>query len=308
METTVCNLCGSPEAAVVYHLSDYLLEKPDVQATLVRCQNCGLVYQNPRPTLSEMGAHYPPEYDSYNPDGGEKASWLMRRLVQYGLDKRVRFVTRAVEGGRLLDVGCATGLFLRAVPSDRFQVQGVEVSPHAAEIARRLGLDVFTGTLEQAAFPAASFDAVTLWDVLEHLHDPLASLQEITRILKPGGALIFRVPHGGSWDARLFGRYWAGLDTPRHLYVFDRQTLIALLAKAGLQIESESCAIGSYPTFVLSVRFWMAGRGWSAARRGKIARLLNGPLARLASAPFFSISSLTLNGPVITVTARKRSA
>lgn len=308
METVTCNLCHSAESDPLYCLPDLLLGRSEVQTTLVKCRQCGLVYQNPRPTLEEIGAHYPPEYESYDPEpAGRNASWLMEKAIAYGIQKRCRFVTRHKAAGRLLDIGCASGVFLRGMQRQPgWRVQGVEVSPYAAQIAReQYGLEVFTGTLEEADFPEDTFDAVTLWDVLEHLHNPAASLDTIQRILKPDGILVFRVPHGGSPDARLFGRYWAGLDAPRHLYVFDEPSLRRLLAQAGFAVRSLSSRSGSYPTFVLSVRFWMAARGWSAAAQQRGARLLTHPFARLLSAPLFFLTSQTVGGPLLTVTAEK---
>ncbi len=309
MENVNCNLCHSQQAAPIYDLQDYLLEKPAVRTTLVKCQQCGLVYQNPRPTLQEIGAHYPPEYESYDDIDSLKKSPLKNMVIDYGLNKRCRFITRHKARGRLLDIGCASGTFLNAMKRlPGWDLHGVEISPHAARIAsEKYGLNVFEGTLEDARYEADFFDAITLWDVLEHLHDPASSLQEIRRILKPDGILVFRVPNGSSWDASLFGKYWSGLDSPRHLYIFDKKSLPALLDKTGFKTLDQSCGIGSYPTFVLSVRFWLVGSGAAPQRRNALLKVLSHPIARLLSAPFFYISNFGKNGPLLTVTAARRS-
>lgn len=306
MESVTCNLCQHDEAALVFEVRDWLLNKPENTSRLVRCQNCGLIYQNPRPTPEEIGQFYPPEYENFEVDQEKnKSSRLMQRVMQYGINKRRRAVLREKTSGSLLDVGCATGIFLetmRAAPG--WQLKGVEISDHAASIAReQKNLDVVTGTLEQAKFADSQFDVVTLWDVLEHLHDPAGSLKEIRRILKPGGVLVFRVPNGGSLDARLFGPYWAGLEPPRHLFVFDQKTLTAFLSNAGFTVKRMSCEIGSYPTFVLSLRFWMTGRGITYERRERISRLLYSPFARAITVPLFYLIGLFKKGPLLTVTA-----
>jgi SAM-dependent methyltransferase len=308
METTACNFCGSEDAAVIFNLPDLLLDLPEVRTTLVRCRNCGLVYQNPRPAIEEMSRHYPPEYVSYAPNPVvRRTPWLLRRAYDYGVRKRVRTVTRVADRGALLDVGCATGTFLLGMRRyTGLALTGVEISLHAAAVALAEGLDVRVGTLEEARFPDAAFDIVTLWDVFEHLHDPTGSLVEIARILKPGGGVVIRVPNLDSWDARLFGRYWAGLDAPRHTYVFDLQNLRNMLGAAGFTDLEMRCNIGSYPTFALSVRFWLTGRGVAPEWRRRIMRLLENPFARLASAPLFYFLSLGLRGPLVTVTARVR--
>lgn len=309
METVAfCNLCGSYEAVEVATVPDLLLERLDVHARLVRCPYCGLVYQNPRPTLAEMSKHYPPEYEPYTDYiGRSKRKSLLRRAIDYGIQKRCRFVTRRKAGGRLLDIGCAAGTFLvgmRAQPG--WQVEGVEISPEVAELARHEHqLKVFTGTLEEAAFPDNTFDVVTMWDVLEHVHDAAGTLQEIRRILKRGGLLVVRVPNLASWDAEFFKANWAGLDAPRHLYVFTPETLGRMLTSSGLEVVEHSSAIGSYVTFVLSVRFWMTAHGASAEAKQRMNRMLYHPLARIASVPVFYIPSMLQRGPLVVTTAQK---
>lgn len=309
METTTCPLCGSASAAYRYTLADYYMRRFDVEATLVQCSHCGLVYQNPRPTPAEMDAHYPPEYAPYQSGRGPRPGRLLQLAYDYGMRKRGRFVTRHKQAGTLLDIGCATGVFLDAMRRQgHWELHGVEVNPDVAEVARRdHRLDVFAGTLEEAAYPDNHFDVVTLWDVLEHLHDPAATLREIHRILKDDGIVVIRVPNLASWDAQWFGRYWAGYDAPRHLCVFSPQTLACMLAGAGFSVLDESSAIAGYMVLVLSIHFWMNARGMGETAKRRILGLLNHPLARLASAPFFYWPGLFLRGPLLVTTATKRA-
>ena len=288
-------------------MPDLLLERRDVTARLVRCRRCGLVYQNPRPTLGEMEQHYPPEYEPYTDHGSRRQpNPLLRRAYAHGVNKRCRFITKYKKNGKLLDIGCAAGTFLLGMrEQEGWQVEGVEPSPAVAAAARRHKLKVHTGTLEEARYPDGAFDAVTMWDVLEHVHDPAATVAEIRRILKPGGILVVRVPNLASWDARLFGKTWAGLDAPRHLYVFSPQTLGRLLSDQGLPVIEQSSGIGSYVTFVLSVRFWLTARNTDAKVKQRISSVLYHPFARIASAPFFYIPSMLQRGPLIVVVAQK---
>lgn len=309
METSNCNLCGSTSVEDAKLIPDYLLRRPQVVARLVRCRACGLVYQSPRPTLEEMAEHYPTEYEPYADSTALNApNALLRRAFAYGIQKRVRFITRHKAGGQLLDVGCAAGTFLSGMRDNPgWVVQGVEPSAEVAAYARTIhDLDVFTGTLEEAAYPAHTYDCVTMWDVLEHVHDPLGTLCEVSRILKDDGILVIRVPNLASWDARLFGNVWAGLDAPRHLYVFRPETVTALLAQARFELIDLSAAIGGYVTFVLSARFWMTEHQWSESSMQRVTRILYHPLARIASAPLFWIPSILKRGPLMVLTARKR--
>jgi len=308
METTHCDLCGSPEYKILYQIPDLLLGRYEQTYLFVKCLECGLVYQNPRPTPEEMTQHYPPEYDSYQADPKTVSPWL-RSAYRYGLEKRFRFIQSYKKSGELLDVGCGTGEFLNHVKTYHpyWSCKGVEINPYAANVARsRYDLEVFCGTLEQAAFSDQLFDAVTLWDVLEHVYSPSSTIKEIWRILKPGGILVFRVPNFGGWDSKLFKQYWAGLDAPRHLYVFSRTTISAYLQRAGFKILRQTSRIGNYPTFLLSLRFWLNRSG---AKRTSYAsglmRILHSPLMRLVAAPWFFLGSLHLNGALLVVIAQK---
>lgn len=307
MESVNCNLCGSSRASHYISAQDLLLERLDISAAFVRCQQCGLVFQNPRPTMLEIGEHYPLRYELYNDVAATTTNPLTTQAIQYGMQKRCRFVTRHRAQGRVLDIGCAAGTFLGAMHAlGNWDVCGVEINQ---EIARRTSqqyhFEVFAGTVEDAAFPDQHFDAVTLWDVLEHLHDPRHALQEIYRILKPGGVVVIRVPNLASWDAKFFGKDWIGWDAPRHLYVFTPKTLTQMIEKAGLEFVEHSCRLGSYMTFVMSVRTWMTAHDYSPATRKKAANLLYHPLTRILSAPLFQIPSLLLRGPSLITTARK---
>ena len=114
-----------------------------------------------------------------------------------------------------------------------------------------------------------------------------------------------RVPNLDSWDARIFGRYWAGFEPPRHTYIFSIESLRRYLDRAGFTKISMACNIGSYPTFVLSVRFWLTGRNVPPHRRERIIAALHHPLMRLISAPFFFLANSGLRGPLVIAAARK---
>lgn len=308
MEKTICNLCKGNDYVELFTIPDLLLNHREVEATFVKCNDCGLVYQNPRPAPGEMDQHYPPEYESFLDlsDPGQ-TSWLLRKAINYGSRKRGRFITRHRHSGRLLDIGCATGFFLNGMRKQGdWELHGVEVNPYAAQIAReKHNLQVRIGTLRESSYSDSYFDAVTMWDVLEHLHDPLANLEEIARILAPDGILIIRVPNLDSWDARIFKHNWAGFDSPRHLYVFSPRTLDQLLDRAGFDIIGRSSHSGNYTTFLLSLRFWINSQDQLPKYSDLLIKFLYHPILRIYSAPFFYLRGLGLKGPQMVVTARR---
>ncbi|MCZ7569133.1 MAG: class I SAM-dependent methyltransferase [Ardenticatenaceae bacterium] len=308
METTPCLLCGATEAEPLFHLKDFLLGLPG-SFHLVRCAECGLVYQNPRPTEAAIDAYYPPEYDPYVASPWEVPNPLTRAILVHGLAKRWKLVAKWAPNRsgqrRILDVGCATGVFLAAGSAEWAKV-GVELSPKAAAFAREhFGLTVYEGMLEETPLEAESFDVITMWDVLEHLHDPRRTLARVRHLLRPDGIFIFRVPNFDAWDARLAGRYWAGLDQPRHLFVPDEAAIARLLTITGFRAAERLCMSGTYGVLVLSWRFWLREHVGAAGRRRAAERALNNPATRFALAPLlWAIDKVARKGSLLTVVAR----
>ncbi|MDD5370429.1 MAG: class I SAM-dependent methyltransferase [Anaerolineaceae bacterium] len=310
METVACNLCNETKENTVFRdLPDLFLGRFDVRSTLVQCARCQLIYQNPRPTIKEISGSYPDSYEWYGPIAEQRStSFLRQKAFDYGFARRARTVLNHKTWGSLLDLGCSIGLFLNEIARHpRWDVHGVEISPTASEIARsRYQLDVFTGTLEDARFSSNSYDAVTLWDVLEHLHDPFATLTEIHRIMKDDGILVIRVPNATSWEARIFGPAWSGLDLPRHLYVFNQVTLTSMLHKAGFKVIESNASSGSYTNFLISLRFWIGLHSSKGLpNKNLLLKVLAHPAIRLLTVPIFFIPGIFRRGPLLTIVAEK---
>lgn len=162
---------------------------------------------------------------------------VWKRLL-YGREfeaRKLRRVLRWRDGGRLLDVGCAKGEFLR-VARRHFEVQGVEVSPTALEEARAtLGHRVFAGDLLEANLPEASFDVITLFSTVEHLAEPVAVLRKCRRLLRDGGILVVKTPNFSSLNRRLLRGGWSGYKLPEHRFFFTPGGIRRLFARAGLE-------------------------------------------------------------------------
>jgi SAM-dependent methyltransferase len=284
-ETTPCLLCNHADHTLLYTTQDRLCGIPG-EFRLVRCNRCGLAYLSPRPVPEGIAEYYPKGYDPFMWQRLDAMSRPLRLSVRYGLRRRCQLVRRYRTGGRLLDVGCATGHFLAEMARyPGWEVTGVELSEAAADFARRTyGIHVHLGDLASARFSDCAFDVVTLWDVFEHLYDPLAILAEVRRILAPDGVLILRMPSLDSWDAHVFGPYWAGLDSPRHLAIFSRRTATQILDRSGFCLRWFHTGYGSHSACLISLRFWAGVAIPSPRLRHLLLELVGNPLARLALA------------------------
>jgi len=230
-EDASCAVCGEGAGHVFLRARDLNWHVDEVLFRLVRCPSCGLTYVSPRPTRDRIGRFYPPDYAPHQEVQGFEGRVLGRR------SKRFQPV-RAMEPGRYLDVGCGSGGALLRMKVGGWDVAGFEVSEQAARAGRAGGLDIRTGReLADAAFEARSFDLVTLFCVLPHLHDPQAVLAEVARILRPGGVLLMTMPNLRSLNFMLFRQRWYHLDPPRHLHFFLPGNLRELAARAGFVPE-----------------------------------------------------------------------
>ena len=230
METVNCGLCGADRATakVLYDFSPW---------QIVRCRHCGLVYLSPRPGPDEIEGLYSESYFSghltnqYPRDlaqveaGIGSMSWLLELIIPYR------------KAGRLLEIGCSTGFALAYARRQGWETWGVEISAYASEYARtQLGLNVHTGTVEQANLPERYFDVVLMSHVVEHLPDPIRTLQRTRCLMRDDGLLVIRCPDITSLDARYYGKDWEGLRVPYHCYHFSPATLKAALRRAGFKM------------------------------------------------------------------------
>jgi 2-polyprenyl-3-methyl-5-hydroxy-6-metoxy-1,4-benzoquinol methylase len=225
---------------------------------IVRCRACGHRYLNPPPTAEEVAALYDESY--FKSDGsldrgyGDYAAQAhnIRRTFQ----DRLRYLPET--RGQLLDVGAAAGFFVEQARLAGWDAEGVEPSAWASRYAReRLGQPVRTCSLDEAAFPDASFDVVTCWEVIEHLPDPRRLLAEMARVLKPGGHLLMSTPDAGSTVARVSGQRWLGwYKVPEHLQFFDEAGLARLCTEVGLRVERTR-----YVSLTVSLEFAMQRLG-----------------------------------------------
>jgi 2-polyprenyl-3-methyl-5-hydroxy-6-metoxy-1,4-benzoquinol methylase len=306
LENSPCEICGQNNPIPVASRTDLFLGG-DVIYTMQCCPGCGVIYQHPRPTAATIGTLYPPEYPQYTV-GLHREKKLRRIDRRYGLWKRCRIVQRHVKGGRLLDVGCATGDFLSEMKL-RPGWSGVGIEPNhvAAHYAHvEAGLDVVEGILNTAPFADQSFDAITMWDVFEHVYDPRLVIQAAARLLRPGGVFVINHPNLDSLDRRLFGRFWIGYELPRHIYLFPTVLLRELMAEYGLCEVERLCSYGCHAASATSITF--AAEHFFGKYIGRLVKRIAFSMpVRVLLIPYFKfISSRRLGSNVIVTFQRTR--
>jgi SAM-dependent methyltransferase len=228
LEHVACNLCGSIKHTPVYEMPDTRFF-PNERFTVVECNECGLGFVNPRPSFAEMAKYYPPEYYQPPPSDGFQ-DYLLRRFSAEA--RYLRDLEKRPGAKKLLDVGCGTGDFPRFMNSRGWQVEGVEVSGHTGSSAE---FPIYREEFQNIPVADATYDAVTAWAVLEHVHDPMAYFRKASQVLKKNGRFVFLVTNFHSMASRhLFGE-----DIPRHLYFFTRETVRRYLEKTGFVLEYE---------------------------------------------------------------------
>lgn len=259
-----CPVCGAQGKPAYEKLRDRLFSAPG-EWTMVRCPtaDCGMLWLDPTPKAEDLGEAYS-SYYTHGETGGRRLSRAKQAylVTTYGakgatatgsriLDRilsalfalRIRrrmdvddtvFHLRKGEGPqRLLDIGCGSGGAMMLLSKLGWETIGVEFDSRAADVGRAKGLTIHDGDLADQHFENASFDAVVLSHVIEHLPEPGKTLAECHRLLKPGGVLVMITPNADGLGRRAYGANWRGLEPPRHLQIFTPEAMRAAVAKAG---------------------------------------------------------------------------
>lgn len=275
METVAkCPLCGGGEGQLFLSPTDHTVSK---QAFALRtCTACGFCITNPRPGPTEIGTYYAStDYISHT----NTSRNLQERLYQWVRRRAIRSKHALIRpyhpNGRVLDYGCGTGHFLAYLKTKGYLTTGVEPSTSARQLCEDLhGLDVVN---ELERIPAQEqFQVITLWHVLEHVHDVRDTLKKLHARAARGALLVIAVPDRDSWDAHHYGAQWAAYDVPRHLSHFRRQDLKRFLSEHGFEpFATKPMWFDAPYVSMLSERYRGAGPGAALVKGALLGTLSN---------------------------------
>jgi SAM-dependent methyltransferase len=233
-----CPLCASDRRTLLFDDVVDVEDRVEGLYAIGRCSDCATVYLSLRPSAETLSLTYPPTYHVQDP---ARRNPIARSLYDLRLKLRSQWLRRAIgaNSGAVLEVGCGDGSLMKALAREmpaESVLTGIDlmVTPTDASARPRL----IRGEFEKTDFPAA-YDAVIMFNVLEHLASPLGCLERVRRTLRSGGLFIGEVPNWGSPWRKLFPRHWQGLQVPRHQTFFDRSSLRKLLDAAGFDVVSE---------------------------------------------------------------------
>lgn len=309
-----CNFCNNKENIPVLsldlkYLKEILPEDVEEGFKVVKCKDCGLLYSIPRPDESKIPNLYQEEFfrkmdcSEWNVTG--KTNPLNEFIESLGIKKKCKSILKYKKTGSILDIGCATGMFLLKMQDYGWKVQGVEVGSFAVKLARKRGIDVFEGTLHNARYEDQTFDVVTMWNVLDHLSNPKETLLEINRILRDNGFLIINVANVDSFEQRLFKKYWIGWGVPWHLHYFSPHSIKNMLSYANFTVKEMKYMMGGYVSLVKSIEILLNEKISNKKMLELLQRFFKSIIFRLIITPYLLIIGRFNKGGTFTIFAQK---
>lgn len=231
LEDVPCYLCRSKNGSEIVD---------DPPFKVMRCRDCEMVYVTPRVPDSHLHLIYQTEYfkSSSASDFGYTDYTRDKPGYLRSFRRKAKMVRKWKDSGLLLEVGSAAGFFLKAMSEEGFVAHGVEVSPYVCEFARKeLGLEhVFNGLLKDAPYSKGVYDVVALWDVIEHVPDPIAELKLIREFMKDDAILVMQTQDIDTWFARLLGSKWQHFKQLEHIHHFSPKTIRTVLDRSGFEV------------------------------------------------------------------------
>ena len=248
-----CPLCSGQEIVDFIAVKDHSVSKESF--TISKCKECTLLFTNPIPHADEISHYYKSEtYISHTNKANNIINFLYTIVRKFTI-KRKLSILKKLGGRSLLDIGAGTGLFLEEASKAGYEINGVEID---ATARKNMSQTVVYQTVESLRnLPEGkTYDIISLWHVLEHLHDLQEQFSKIVQKLKPGGNIIIAVPNSDSWDKCHYQEYWAAWDVPRHLYHFNKKSISTLFQQHKLTLtETKPMVFDSIYVSMLSEKY-----------------------------------------------------
>lgn len=257
-----CPLCQSEAISKELTVKDHSITGESF--ALWRCAACDFLFTQDPPVAEEAGAYYEgEEYISHSDNQEGLVNQLYHRARDFMLGQKFQLVERTTPGKRLLDYGTGTGYFTDFMVRKGFSAEGIEIDEKAREYGKqKFGIKISDPAELFTSYGANTFDAITLWHVLEHLYEPQRYLQKFRELLSPQGVLIIAVPNHKSKDAKAFGADWAAYDVPRHLWHFSPGTLRRMVGLAGFRVtETRHMPLDPFYVSIMSDKYKNGGNG-----------------------------------------------
>ncbi len=269
----ICPICESRSFELELSTKDFFLSQETFN--MQKCQACGFLITNPRPVKEHISSYYHSEdYISHSNKSKGLFAGLYQIARKLNLASKYSIITRHAQKGQLLDIGSGTGHFLDFLQKKQWKVQGIEPDEEAAQFARENFKLKIASEENISKLSSHSFDVITMWHVLEHVHDLNQRMMDLQRLIKSKGLLVLALPNPDSYDSKYYVKYWAAYDLPRHLYHFRKSDVESLAKKYNFKIEKiYPMRLDAFYVSLLSEKY--IGKNWGALRAIYIALLSN---------------------------------
>ena len=277
---THCPVCNSTRIDPLLKVKDYSVSKEEF--AVWQCADCTLRFTQDVPDQNTIGRYYAsPEYISHSNTDKGLLNKLYQGVRKFTLEQKAALITRFTrEKGNILDVGAGIGAFLSVIKEKGWSVKGIEPDEVARQNAETLFNLKLSKSEELFQLSPGSFDAVTLWHVLEHVHDLHNYIEQLKNLLAEDGKVFIAVPNYTSGDAATYRNYWAAYDVPRHLYHFTPKAIETLVGLHDLKLVAKKPMwFDAFYISLLSSKYhrgstsWL-GAGWTGLR-SNLSALLN---------------------------------